>query len=258
MYDDDVTRTFSGSVADGWESKSQYIDSIEGNDDCVPALFSQLVHDNCEHVLDIGCGTGKFDKWVSDNYPNIEITGIDESPEMIKHAVQKQWSTQHHFYVANINTFVCPEHFNIVVMKQVLHHIRDKETALMSANKLLDQNGRMLIMTPNPHHQQNIIPYSRTNDPLGRISVLEMESLTKQTNFVIESAIHNDSRVKFSSELNYFQHLQSIGSLQKIYNYNSEENNLNLFFHIFAPLLSRPSDVQTIFGYSYYILRKKD
>lgn len=177
---------------------------------------------------------------------------------MIKHAVQKQWSTQHHFYVANINTFVCPEHFNIVVMKQVLHHIRDKETALMSANKLLDQNGRMLIMTPNPHHQQNIIPYSRTNDPLGRISVLEMESLTKQTNFVIKSAIHNDSRVKFSSELNYFQHLQSIGSLQKIYNYNSEENNLNLFFHIFAPLLSRPSDVQTIFGYSYYILRKKD
>lgn len=252
---DNVVRTFSGNVAEEWDQKSKYIESVDGNDDRVPELFSLLIKKGDENVLDVGCGTGKFAKYAAEQYPHAQIMGIDESQAMIRLASRGNKNNRLAFSVADIVGFQQPRRFDVIVMKQVLHHIRNKIPALRASRKMLSDGGKLLVMVPNPRHQHDIIPYSSDDDPLGRISESDMSFFASESGLEIESVRHDNVTATFSNELNYFLHLRSIGSLQKIYCYQPVEETLGHFLNTFAKILSRGPEIQTTFGYSYYILK---
>ena len=257
MRTDDVVRTFSGTVAEEWDKKSKYIESIDGNDDQVPDIFSLLIKNGNENVLDVGCGTGKFAKKAAKRYPNIQIVGIDESRAMIDIAKKETANIRTNFYVADIADFQYHKVFDIIVLKQVLHHIKDKTRALSASKKMLSDRGKIIVMVPNPGHQQSIIPYRPHNDPLGRISESDMKLWAKKSNLQIEMENHTHVTATFANELSYFLYLRSIGSLQKIYDYKPVEDTLDYFLDTFTTVLSQSTKIRTTFGYSYYVLKAR-
>lgn len=89
-YVDRVKDTFSGVVAEGWETKSNYIFDIKGSDNLMMELISNeidsLLSDDIE-LLEIGCGTAKLIKKLYEHYKtDINITGIEMSKDMISKA----------------------------------------------------------------------------------------------------------------------------------------------------------------------------
>jgi len=94
-------------------------------------------------VLDLGCGNGRFAKWLS-QYRKIEYTGLDQNQyllnqipfgQKINQDITKPWDLK--------------EKFDLIVLMAVLHHIPGKTNRfnlLKKAKQLLNDNG-LLIFT---------------------------------------------------------------------------------------------------------------
>src|SRR3546814_21005645 len=49
-------------------------------------LIQHVPLENPKTIVDLGCGGGNVTKALRDRWPDAEITGIDNSPEMLAHA----------------------------------------------------------------------------------------------------------------------------------------------------------------------------
>jgi len=93
-------------------------------------------------IFDFGCGTGLLCKFISDNFPNAKIEGIDISSQMIEKA--KINCPNCNFYVGDITSINLPN-YNVVVSKDVFNHIDDVHQILSRLNDLLNPNGMLVI-----------------------------------------------------------------------------------------------------------------
>ncbi|MEU4454761.1 class I SAM-dependent methyltransferase [Nocardioides sp. NPDC023903] len=253
-----MVRVFSGAVANGWDTKSTLIHAVDGNDNLMPELVARAVQSQQPRVLDVGCGTGKFAEWVEVALPRAEVTGIDVSTAMIEIARAKPWKGTPRFEVASLLDYSPGEPFDVVALRQVLHHIPDQKRAMDAVARLLSPDGVALLMLPSAEHASQVIPYRPGHDPLGRMDETAVASLADAAGLTIAEAQHRTHAARFASAFHYFQHLISIGSLQKIFDYRPDAAVVERFVELFAPILSTGNDISVDFGYSYYLLRKAD
>ena len=85
--------------------------------------MAQLIPKKCHELLDLGCGTGLELAEIFDQYPNIHVTGIDLTREMLEKLKQKYENKQINLICGSyfdvdfgINSFVC------VISFQTMHH----------------------------------------------------------------------------------------------------------------------------------------
>lgn len=104
------------------------------------------IHTNCA-VLDVGCGTGRFPLGVS-AAKNSMVCALEPSIEMLRQAVRRDKSR-------NV-LWVCGDgqrlpfrdgFFNCVYMTLVIHHMENKEMALLEIFRALRRGGGCVIMT---------------------------------------------------------------------------------------------------------------
>jgi len=93
-------------------------------------------------ILDFGCGTGLLCKFISDNFRNAKIEGIDISSQMIKKA--KINCSNCKFYVGDIISINLPN-YDVIVSKDVFNHIDDIHQTISRFNDLLNPNGMLVI-----------------------------------------------------------------------------------------------------------------
>ena len=67
--------------------------------------MAQLIPKKCHELLDLGCGTGLELAEIFDQYPNIHVTGIDLTREMLEKLKQKYENKQ-------IN-LICGSYFDV-------------------------------------------------------------------------------------------------------------------------------------------------
>ena len=90
-------------------------------------------------VLDVGCGIG----FVSQLYPNFEITGIDISDEMLKR-------NPYHWLKAPAEAIPFPDaSFDFVVCRSLLHHLEEPLKGLKEMYRVLKPGGRWVCWEPN-------------------------------------------------------------------------------------------------------------
>ena len=107
-------------------------------------LKDHTTHD--DHVIDIGCGNGRFSPLIKERHA--KYTGIDYSEKLIAHA--KQLHPDGQFLVSDGQTIPFPDHsFDVAYSFAVLHHIpshRRRVNFIKEAARVLHPDG-ILVLT---------------------------------------------------------------------------------------------------------------
>lgn len=93
-----------------------------------------------ERILDLGCGTGHLTSLIKAK--DIDVTGIDASPDMI----DKARATYHDvdFFVADGTDFHFADTFDAVFSNATLHWIKDADAMIKSVYNSLKPGGRFV------------------------------------------------------------------------------------------------------------------
>lgn len=103
-------------------------------------------------ILDLGCGDGKLEEYLSLYFKDSFIEGIDVSTESIKIAESKKILNSNFKSYDGINIPYCDDTFDLVIIAQVLHHvdIPNHLPLLKEINRVLKLNGKIYIFEHNP------------------------------------------------------------------------------------------------------------
>ncbi|MFT8736047.1 MAG: bifunctional 2-polyprenyl-6-hydroxyphenol methylase/3-demethylubiquinol 3-O-methyltransferase UbiG [Zymomonas mobilis] len=99
-------------------------------------------------VLDIGCGAGLLSEPLS--RLGGDVTGVDAASENV--AVAKAHAEQQHLkinYMAGDLETVEDSHFDLITAMEVLEHVADPAEFIQAIAAKLDQNGLLILSTPN-------------------------------------------------------------------------------------------------------------
>lgn len=101
-------------------------------------LFNKIkenIPDSSENtLLDAGCGTGRITIPVTKHFPNLQITGVDVSTEMLsilRRKISKSEIKNYQVLNGNLLKLNLPDnYFKITLISSVLHGIEDWKSAL--------------------------------------------------------------------------------------------------------------------------------
>jgi ubiquinone/menaquinone biosynthesis C-methylase UbiE len=114
--------------------------------DNMPEVLRKMFHDlpskhTIKTILDLGCGTGRFTKELSD-YFSAKVYGIDPSKKMLSVAKASIISSHIEFIIGSADQIPLPSNSaDMVFISQVYHHIEDKNKAIHEIKRVLKKNG---------------------------------------------------------------------------------------------------------------------
>ena len=145
-------------------------------------LLRKYVRSPRPEVLDAGCGTGGFLKYLVRNEPSFELTGVDLWPEACKLATQRSGRTVR---CASIHELPFPDKsFDAIVSADVLYHEGiDVPRALAEARRCLRPGGVMVLN--NPAYEWMRSYHDESVKTAHRFTAGEMRRLLAQAGFSV-------------------------------------------------------------------------
>lgn len=138
-------------------------------------------------ILDIGCGVGSISFFLSTNYPNSSVTGLDISKKAIdacleyKKLIKSKNTSFSRLKVENYTNH--KQKFDIIIASEVIEHLVDDKKFIENCSKLLDKNGALLITTPSKNAPLFKLGLLKSFDRrVGHIRRYEMAELKKIIN----------------------------------------------------------------------------
>lgn len=98
--------------------------------------------------LDVGCGPGNFLYCLKSWFKDADICGLDANQHLLKYAGDHTSSIKLWQGSAE-NMLFAPETFDVVSGFHVIEHLPTPENFLCQANRILKDNGLLLLATPN-------------------------------------------------------------------------------------------------------------
>lgn len=114
-------------------------------------ILSEIAKKN--EVLEVGCGRGFYLKALKEINPNIKITGIDLSQKYL--SVAKKYVDNNEVRIIRgdvTNLKFSDNTFSGIIASEILEHIEDDKKALKEINRVLKQNGVVMISVPNQEY----------------------------------------------------------------------------------------------------------
>lgn len=144
IYKDRVCYNFS-RVANEYDRYSQIQDL------CAQKLvdFLELKQD-LRTIFDLGCGTGMFTKILHQKFPQAKICAVDISEEMLAVAKNKFSQSNVNYVVADAETFVPNEQFDLVCSNASFQWFSDLGKAFKHYKTMLNFNGTILFSIFGP------------------------------------------------------------------------------------------------------------
>lgn len=141
--------------------------------------IKELGHEITGKTLDVGCGTKPYEKY----FKCSEYIGLE-----IETTINKELKSADYFYDGNNFPFK-NEEFDSIVTNQVLEHVFNPKEFLSEINRVLKNNGKLLLTVPFvwDEHEQ---PFD-----YARYSSFGLKSLLKEQGFIIIK--HNKSITDF-------------------------------------------------------------
>ncbi len=100
-------------------------------------------------MLEAGCGTGVFGKYLLNKFPELQVTGLEIAPNMVKLANDK--TKNYHAISGDLDNKdqFNKEQFDFILCPFVLHHFPDLEKVTSNLDFWLKEKGTIIIMEPN-------------------------------------------------------------------------------------------------------------
>lgn len=140
-------------------------------------------------ILDVGCGSGQFLNLLK-KY-DWEVYGVEISPK----AVEEVNNLGLNIFIGELVDAKYPQrYFDTVVVNQVLEHTYDPKELLKESNRILKQNGLLILGVPNIDSYESKIfeeYWSPLDVPrhLHHFSMDSLESMLEKTGFAVERII---------------------------------------------------------------------
>lgn len=106
----------------------------------------------CQHILDAGCGRGKYSFWLAERIPDAIIDACDLSKKKIEICKETQGQLKIeniNFFEQDLITFNDEEMYDLVYSNHVLEHIPENLTVISQLVKGLRTGGYLYIQIPN-------------------------------------------------------------------------------------------------------------
>lgn len=129
---------------DANNSASERVYTNQGN---LPLLG--LLGDNCQRLLDIGCGAGDNAALLKARHPGCHIFGVTHSPKeaaLASRYMQQCWVVD---IEGDLPRDLQNEAFDALLFSHTLEHLRDPAIALVRFVNFLRPGGQVLIAVPN-------------------------------------------------------------------------------------------------------------
>jgi ubiquinone/menaquinone biosynthesis C-methylase UbiE len=99
-------------------------------------------------VLDVGCGTGDFVRYLEEHRPDCEISACDFSTAAIQHAASKSPNISFAVVdILNLSEYYSNK-FDFVICFETIEHITEPQKLIDEMTSITKQNGIMIITTP--------------------------------------------------------------------------------------------------------------
>jgi len=110
-------------------------------------VLNDLLNDNFNNILDVGCGNGIIIKGLAENKRN-NLYGIDPSPYMVKIAdknLKKFKDSNIRFQVGSSRYVPFDIKFDVIMSSLSMHHWSDKESSIDYLTTKLNKGGKINI-----------------------------------------------------------------------------------------------------------------
>jgi ubiquinone/menaquinone biosynthesis C-methylase UbiE len=117
------------------------------------ALRQTLASLSANHVLELGCGTGKNTAWLAEQFGH--VTAVDFSAGMLNVARQKTTAKNVAFYQYDISKPWPAESrtFDLVTCNLVLEHVADLHFIYKEVDRVLRPGGQLFLCELHPYRQ---------------------------------------------------------------------------------------------------------
>ncbi|MGE5197600.1 MAG: malonyl-ACP O-methyltransferase BioC [Deltaproteobacteria bacterium] len=104
----------------------------------------------CMKILEIGCGTGNLTLLLRERFKYAEIKAIDISEKMVEVAAKKLNGKGVKFIIADAETIILDEGFDLIASNACFQWFDDLENALLKYCGLLNEGGTLLFSMFGP------------------------------------------------------------------------------------------------------------
>jgi len=135
--------------AQDWQDMERFNPTARHLELMIVKLIKRIMPINS--ILDVGCGMGVIIKRIKKHFPNIKVTGVDISDDILyiaRNYVGIDVNVE--YFQLDIGQKVLDKQFDLIVCSQVLEHIKEDVTAIENMNKMCEKY--MLITVPGGKH----------------------------------------------------------------------------------------------------------
>lgn len=215
-----VRLTFEGNISKQWDIKEKIV-HYHGHSNPITSMVINTAQNGMK-IIDIGCGTGQLIGMIDHNIKDGFFTGIDISHSMINLAKSKKYTEN------NSVIFICDsfternfnDDFDIVIMKNFLHHVKNPKDNIKKAASLLNSSGKLFMSVPTVNYLKELFYENELN---GRFQISELNNLIDEVNLFPLSIYINRVAMSFDSYEYCIKYLKSIGTYAKVNNYSNNQ-----------------------------------
>jgi len=111
-------------------------------------IIEILKQDKFRSILDVGCGTGILLNYLNSRNEDIELNGLDISPEMARLSREKLGESANIIVGSSENIPFEKEKFEIVTCSTSFHHYANPQKSVDEMYRVLKPGGKLIILDP--------------------------------------------------------------------------------------------------------------
>ena len=174
-------------------------------------LSSFLPHKMPQKILEIGCGTGSFTKYLLAK-PVQKIFLNDISDKMIERMKLKLPLPPYSQIIAGNAELLKFQMVDMIAANAVFQWFNDPRGALRRFKSFIKPNGRLVFSTFGPSSLIELREIARLNSPASLLSDNEWQKIIEEAGFTIDSSTKESYKTFFASTLELLRNLQQMGA----------------------------------------------
>ena len=132
--------------APGWDV-SRYLEYADLRLRPALELLARIPDRHPKRIVDLGCGAGNVTRHLAERWPQAEITGVDNSPEMLARAMGEVPGVN--WLEGDLATWAPGQPVDLIYSNAALHWVSNHEVLLPRLLEFLTPDGVLAIQMPN-------------------------------------------------------------------------------------------------------------